>query len=409
MMTKLKIILLFFLFIYNLKSFAQVFTLDSVLVQIEKNNPMLKMYDEQINAIDNYSQGAKSWMPPSISTGPWQTPYKHFNEGMWMITGEQMIPNPKKQNSNFDYMKGMGRVELEGKNAKKNELFSMAKQIYFTWLVSKKKFELLQETDTLLSYIVSVSNLRYTYNKEKLSNLYKAKAELFQLRNMETMILSEMEMKRIELGVLMNLNKNSVFELDTLLVPKYYESQLLDTTLIATSRSDIKQFDASIGLLKLQQQYEKSKRLPDFGVSFSHMQSLGEMPNSFAAMGMITLPIAPWASKEYKSNITGLANSEDAITFQKQSLVNESAGMIASLQAQIQSSKIQLNNYNNNILPAYFNSYKMSLIGYEQNTEDLYVVLDGLKMYWMATIDSFDQLYKLLKLQTEYEKELEIR
>src|ERR1051326_1980705 len=51
-----------------------VLTLDSVLNRIERDNPMLKMYDEQINAINNYSQGAKSWMPTKFSTGPWQTP-----------------------------------------------------------------------------------------------------------------------------------------------------------------------------------------------------------------------------------------------------------------------------------------------------------------------------------------------
>lgn len=392
-----------------MQSFAQVITLDSVLILIEKNNPMLKMYDEQINAANNNAQGAKSWMAPSISTGPWQTPYKNFNQGMWMITADQMIPNPKKQNSNFNYMKGMIAVELQGKNVKKNELFTMAKLLYFNWIVSKKKYAILQETDSLLNYLVNVANMRYTYNKEKLNNIYKSQAELFQLRNMETMVLSDMEMNIIELRTLMSLDKNSPLEFDTLLVPKYYELQFSDTALISTSRSDVKLFKESISLIRLQQQYEKSKRLPDFGISLSHMQSLGEMPNSYSAMGMITIPIVPWASKEYKSNIKGLDNAVNAINLQKQSLVNESSGMILSLQAQMKSSKIQISNYDKNILPAYLNSYHTALIAYEQNTEDLFVVLDGLKMYWMAKFESLDQLFNLLKLQTEYEKELEIR
>lgn len=408
-MNKFKIILFSILCIINIQSFAQLITLDSVMILIERNNPMLKMYDEQINSANNNAQVAKSWMAPSISTGPWQSPYKNFNEGMWMITAEQLIPNPKKQNSNFDYMKGMSALELQGKNVKKNELFTMAKMLYYNWIVAKKKYAILQETDSLLNYLVNVANIRYTYNKEKLNNIYKSQAELFQLRNMETMILSDMEMIKIDLRTLMNLDKNSPIQLDTLIVPKYYELKLSDTTLVSTSRSDIKQFKESISLIRLQQQYEKSKRFPDFGISFSHMQSLGEMPNSFSAMGMITIPIAPWSSREYKSNIRGLDNAANAITFQEQSLVNESTGKILSLQTQIKSSKIQLNNYDENILPAYLKSYNTTLVAYEQNTEDLYVVLDVLKMYWMAKIESLDQLFNLLKLQTEYEKELEIR
>ena len=83
--------------------------------------------------------------------------------------------------------------------------------------------------------------------------------------------------------------------------------------------------------------------------------------------------------------------------------------MIASLQTQIKSTKQQLANYNDNIIPAYYKTYQTSLIAYEQNTEDLFVVLDGLKMYRMAKMNELDQLNALLKLQVEYEREMEIR
>lgn len=390
-------------------SSAQVLTLDSVLAQIERNNPMLKMYDEQINAVNNYSQMAKSWMPPTLSTGPWQVPYKDFQGGMWMITGEQMIPNSSKQKANYNYMRGMTPVEQNGKEAKKNQMFAMAKQNYYEWIVLKKKYEVLVQTDTLLNYIVQVAQIRYTYNKEKLNNIYKAQADLYELRNMETMMLADIKMKNVELNTLMNLDKSFVFDIDTTYLSRNYELQLPDTALISSSRSDIKQFDASLGLVKLQQQYEKSKRLPDFGISLSHMKSLGEMPNQYSAMGMITIPIAPWSSKEYKSNIKGLDNTTKAINYQKQSLINETAGMITSLQTQIKSAKQQLANYNDNIIPTYFKSYQTSMIAYEQNTENLFVVLDGLKMYRMAKMNELDQVNTLLKLQVEYEKEMEIR
>jgi len=209
----------------------------------------------------------------------------------------------------------------------------------------------------------------------------------------------------------MNIDKNFYFDIDTTLLNHNYELQITDTALITSSRSDIKQFDASINVAKLQQQYEKSKRLPDFGVSVTHMQtySVMPMPNLYSAMALITIPIVPWASGEYKNKIKGLDNTVSAINFQKQSLINETAGIIASLQTQILSAKKQLKNYNENIIPAYYKSYQTSMIAYEQNTEDLFVVLDGLKMYRMAKINEYEQLKTLLKLETDYEKEMEIR
>lgn len=367
------------------------------------------MYDEQINGVNNYSQMTKSWMPPKISTGLWQTPYNSIGEGMWMITAEQMIPNSGKQKANYDYMQGMIPVEQQGKSAKKNEMFAMAKQNYYAWIILKKKYDLLLQTDSLLSYIIRVAQIRYSYNKEKLSTVYKAQADLYGVHTMEIMVLGDMKMKNVELNTLMNVSKVFVFDIDTSLQTHNYELQLTDTSVIASSRSDIKRFDATIGLTKLQQEYEKSKRLPDFGVSVSHMQSLGEMPNQFSIMGMVSIPIAPWSSPEYESNIKGLDNTVNAITYEKQALINETAGMITGIQTQIQTKKKQLANYNENIIPAYYKSYQSSIAAYEQNTEDLFIVLDALKMYRMAKIDELDQLNALLQLQVNYEKEMEIQ
>lgn len=390
-------------------SFAQLLTLDSVLNRVEQNNSMLKMYDEQINAANNYSQMAKSWMPPTLSTGPWQTPYKNFNEGMWMITGEQMIPNPSKRKANYNYMTGMAAVEQQDKSAKRNEMFAIAKHNYYEWVALKKKYNVLMQTDTLLNYMVEAAQLRYKYNKEKLSNIYKAQADLFELRNMETMLLCEMKMKNVELNTLMNIDKSFVFDVDSNIMLHNYELLLPDTAVIASSRSEVKQYNASINLLQSQQEYEKSKRLPEFGVSYTHMQSLNGMPNQFSAMGSITIPIAPWSSKEYKAGVRSADNSVNAINYQKQALINETVGNIAVLQTQMEAAKKQLKNFDENIIPSYYKSYRASMNAYEQNTEDLFVVLDGLKMYRLAKMNELEQLNTLLKLQVKYEKEMEIR
>lgn len=194
-----KRILLFIFCVCAIQTFGQVLTIDSVLSRIENNNPMLKMYDEQINAANNYSEMAKSWMPPTFSTGPWQAPYKSFSDGMWMITGEQMIPNPSKQKANYQFMQSMASIEQQGKAAKKNEMFAMAKTNYYEWIVLQKKYYVLMQTDSLLNYIVQVAQNRFTFNKEKLNNIYKSQADLFELRNMEAMLVGDMKMKILNL------------------------------------------------------------------------------------------------------------------------------------------------------------------------------------------------------------------
>lgn len=388
---------------------AHVLSLDSVLSSIDKNNTMLKMVDEQVGAAENFSQMSKSWMPPTFSTGPWQSQYRDFSMGMWMFTGEQMIPNPAKQKANYKYMQGMIPVEQKGRDVKKNELFSMAKESYYEYVMLKKKWVLIIETDSTLNQTIELAELNYKYNLEKLNKIYKAQAELFELRNMKIMFEADMKMKMAELNTLMNQPPSLYFDVDTNVRPKYFKMESDIVAAITKSRSDIMQLDATINLMKTKQAFEKSKRLPDFGVSFSHMIPLTMMPNMFSAMGMITLPIAPWAAKEYKSSVKGITNSINAIEFNKQAVINESSGMIESIQINYKSINEQVANYESNILPAYSKSVSSSMTAYKQNTEDLMVVLDVIKMYQMAKLTYLDKINSLFKLQVAYEKQLEIR
>lgn len=71
------------------------------------------------------------------------------------------------------------------------------------------------------------------------------------------------------------------------------------------------------------------------------------------------------------------------------------------------SKKRQLKNYNQNIIPALQNTYKTSLLAYEQNTGDLPSVLDSIKDLQSARMDALDRLQELLTLQIAYEKENE--
>ena len=408
-MKKLKYILPFMIYLLVQQVNAQVLTLDSVLSAVEKNNPMLKMYDEMVNAENTYAEGAKSWMPPTFSAGLWQTPYSDISQGMFMVSGEQMIPNPSKLNANQKYMQGMAAVDKEAKQAQQNQLFSEAKDAYFEWVVLRKKYIVLNQIDSLLNYLLQTAQLRYKYSKEKLDNIYKAQADLYELRNMEAMLVADMKMKNVMLNTLMKRDKDFVFDVDTTLPMHSYESVSSDSAAIALARSDVKQLDASKNLLKLQQDYENSKRLPDFGISASHMQSLGMMPNQFSIMGMVTIPIAGWSSRMYKSTVKGLNNQMNAVEYQKQNLVNMVSGEIVMLQVEIKTTKQQISNYQNNIVPAYYKSYQAALMAYEQNTGDLFIVLDAFKMYRMQSMNELDELSQLFKLQVEYEREMEIR
>ena len=381
--------------------------LDSVLARIS-TNPSLQAYAAKMSAEDTYATGAKSLDAPTISAGQYQTPYQlNPNMGSFMIQAEQMFTNPAKLKAKEDYMKGMSKVTAEDKNYLRNQLIAQAKQYYYERIVLEKKLALLQQTQNLLEYMLKDANIRLTYGKEKLPNIYKAKADLYELDNTLEQLNNEISQKNIMLNTLMNRDKATAFMIDTNYVVKGYETVITDTSTLANSRSDIKGISRNIELQQLNAQMEYSKRKPDFGIQAAHMLSYGGYPNQYILMASITIPIVPWASKEYKANLKGIQYEVEELQQKKLDIVNQAAGQLAGISTDIGSKKRQLKNYQQNIIPALQNGYKTALLAYDQNTGDLPSVLDGIKDLQTARMAYLDNLQALLTLQVTYEKENE--
>ena len=176
---------------------SQILTLDEVLENITLNNPQLKMYDADIQSMDAASAGAKSWMPPQVQAGFFMTPYNpsfwkadgaFAGMGNFMVGATQMIPNPKKQMADFNYMNAMSSVERENKNYTLNQLYALAKTKYHEWMIISKKVKIANENLLLLAYMIKSMEIRYQYNMDKLPTYYKAKSNYSSLESMIVML-----------------------------------------------------------------------------------------------------------------------------------------------------------------------------------------------------------------------------
>lgn len=390
----------------------QVMTLDSVLSLVETQHPDLISIREKIQALDAYAEGAKAWAAPEVDAGTWMTPYnrsEYPNMGSFMIRAEQKIPGPGKIRAKTRYMEAISAVETEDLEFMANILRAKAKENYYDLLILQKKKKLLQENLDLVSFMLKSAKLKYPYDQSKLQYIYKAEADLAMVKNRIVSLESGITVKKIMLNTLMNRKGKSTFTPDTLMTLPGIPTLSLDSSQITANRSDIAAINKEIEVRHLNETLEKTKARPDFGVTTGHMFGYGGNPNQFTLMGTISIPIAPWASQEYKSNIKGLKHDISALQRKKEAILDEAEGNIASLITQIERNKKQLKLYHEEIIPAFEKSYKTSLLAYEENTEELFVVLEQWQELLNVELQRLDLMNELLILQTEYEKELEIR
>ena len=397
---------------------AQQMSLPAVMDSIAANHPVVKMYNAEIRSMDAAAKGARSWMAPTVGAGLFMTPY---NAKLWQRDGdmlgmgsaavsvEQMFPNQKKLDANENLMKAMSSVEKEKFYAALNENFQDAKKLYYSSIVLDKKLKVVKENEKMLDFMIRNAEIRYKNGLAKISAYYKAKAALGSSKNMQLMYENDLRVNRIRLNALMGRDALSSLEIQ----PEYnlndYSLETFGQDLFYQNRSDLRGIDKEINIAKLKQDLEKQNLRPEFGVKFENMFGFGGQPMQFSLMLMAKLPFVIWASGMNKANIESLKLKEEALQAQKEMMVNEYSGMAYGMRNELDLNKNQLKLYEDTIIPALKNNYKSMQLGYEQNTEELFMLYDAWEQLNMTQLEYLEILTKALQTQTEIDRLIERR
>ncbi|MCC9136067.1 TolC family protein [Pontibacter silvestris] len=410
-------LLLFSLWLHTVEHVAaqnQPLSLDSVLHQIAVNNPMLQQYNTRSKAMDAYAEGATGWMAPMVGGGVFMLPYPGQNtmgdarEGSVMLSAEQAIPNPAKQRASQTYLNSRASIEEEKQAVTYNQLRAQAKATYYSWVVQERKMAVLKENERIMEFMLKLARIRYPYSQGKLGSIYKAEARLHEVENMQLMTANEIVQKNVQLNTLMNLPKEQRFTIDTLVTIPAPVVLTADSVYLNNARSDIRQLDRTIESMRLNAQLENLERKPDFRLRFDHMTPLNtSMPNQFTAMGMVSIPIAPWSSKMYKANVKAMNLEIEAMQQERESILNEALGMIREMALEVNTKREQVGNYKSKILPALKKNYDVTMLAYEQNNAELPDVIDAWEALNMAQMEYLNNLEQLYLIVVKYEKELE--
>lgn len=393
--------------------------LQQVLDEIKAKNPTLKRFDAEIRSLDEAAKGAYSWMPPEVGTGFWMMPYnpkrikgENGMDGMgqYMISGQQMFPNRKRQSAEAAYMGTMSSVTKERKEASLADLIAEAKRNYYQWSVIERKLHVLAENEKLLDFMIKSAEIRYKNNMGGLSAYYKAKAALGSIRNMRLMQQNELAQRRIALNTLMRRDRLQPLDIDTTVRINDFSTTAFDSTALVEARSDIRAIDREVEIAGLQQSLEQARLRPEFGIRYEHMFGVGRgVPQQYTLMAMVRIPFARWSARGNRATIESLRWRTAALGEEKAALVNESLGSLHSMQAEIQSRKKQLQVYEGEIIPALRRNYQTVQIAYEQNTEELFALFDAWERLNMSQLEYLDLLQQTLLMQAELERILEIK
>ncbi|HET6989883.1 MAG TPA: TolC family protein, partial [Bacteroidia bacterium] len=358
-------------------------TLAQIFSRIDTAYPSLAVYQAKNNALKAQAAGAKSWMPPTISLGLDKFPYQPGmlmvkgpeNQAGVMISAQQMIPNPAKLNAKKNTIESQYGIQTSDSIWTSNALHSNAKYYYNRLCIAQMKLKIIAESRSALTLLIATAQARYQYNQGELGGIYKAQAKLLELNNMELMLRAEISESTIGLNILMNRDPLLPLSTDTNFVLTNYSFLAINDTVIG-NRGDILSMNYSIQYMKASQNQMALDKKPEFGIAVTHSQMLG-MENQYSVMGMMTIPIAPWSSGMYKSQVKAMSYEIISMQQEKATMQLMARQMATEKLSMFNFEKQQYFNYRDSIVPAYKSNYDVSLLAYRQNTGNLFVLLDA--------------------------------
>ncbi|WP_276347988.1 TolC family protein [Daejeonella sp. JGW-45] len=390
-------------------------SLPEIFKEVDKSYPLLRVYQNRINSIRALAEGAKSWMPPTLSVAIDKFPYQlsmireksPMNQAGFMFSAQQMIPNAAKLNAKRDFILSQQDISSNEAEWEKNVLHYSARLYYYRRFTAERKLKLVNDYEGLLKMLIKTARDKYVYNQSDLPSIFKAEASLSELKNMETMLLSQVAESTIGINTLLNRDVNTPFAIDSLLQPTDYQADFVNTgDTTSLNRSDILATESRIRSMQSSLRLAATGLKPDFGIQFSHGQMFG-MPNQFSLMGMVTIPIVPWSSRMYKSEVRSMNFDIEAMQNERSTMRLMTRQMIREKITMLNFENQQLRNFDISILPAYRKNLESNLLAYRQNTGNFFVLLDAWTMLMMKEMERIDKLAQVFAIQSEYEYQRE--
>jgi cobalt-zinc-cadmium efflux system outer membrane protein len=412
MMFNIKNIIAVFLLlpVTTLSQPAPVLTLDTILKRIDQNNILLQTYELKAQSYRYSADAATAWMAPMVGIGTFMTPYpgqmkmEPSDAGSLMLRLEQDIPNRAKQNATRQYIESQGNVERASRAVTLNDLKAQAKRQYYSWLVAEQRIKVLEQAGGIMEVMRKIEEVRYPYNQSQLSSVYGADAKIEENRNMIRMQEGEIGRARGYLNGLMSQQGNTPFQIDTSR-KVFFNPGVPDSIGLSEQRGDIRRMNESIRSMEFNIASMRQQRKPDFKIQYDHMYPLDAMmPNSYSIMGMVSIPIAPWASRMYKSDIKGMQLNVQAMEKERAAMLQEIQGMLYGMRAEIESMQKRIQGMENKIIPSLHKALDVNILNYKENKLALPVVIDSWEALTMMQMNLLDEKAKLYQMIVDYEK-----
>ncbi|MBI4947203.1 MAG: TolC family protein [Bacteroidetes bacterium] len=351
-----------------------------------KNNPSLRVYNYQSDAMQQKIKQSKALDDPMLYGGVMNLP-ANFN-----FRQEEMTMKQIGIQQNFSVAK---KYSLKGNIAKKDFeasqydllaqqfiLIKQVKQQYYDLYSQTKAIETTQSSIDAMKVYIDIANTRYGTGQGTQQDILKAQVELTKMMNE----LIKMQSMREDVIAIFNtlLNRNKA---DSVVIPaeiKFKKVDLImDSIMNEAAQNNPELLSSKKILSKDSVSYElaKTSKIPDFNTGFWYGKRQALLPDGSKAGDMLGFMISINLPLYYKRKQNSLI-AESNINIQKTE--SQIKAMQNEIQLMLHHAKIDANKneklislFEKQLIPQATASLNSGIIGYQQNKIDFMTLTDN--------------------------------
>lgn len=388
------------------------YNLDAYIDIALKNNPSLKAYQFQSNAMQQKIKPSKALDDPMLSIGIMNLP-TNFSFGQDMMTMKQIGIHQNFSVSKKYFLKSnIAQKEFEASvyQTKAQELFitKQVKQQYYDLYAQTKAIEITQNSIELLKTYIEIANTKYSTGQGTQQDVFKAQVELTK---MQSELIKMKSMKENMIAAFNTLLYRNIS--DSVVIPTEIKFQKIDLQMDSLVKDAFQNNPELLSLKKILNRdsiafkLAETSKIPDFSAELWYGQRQALMPDGKKAPDMLgfsfglTLPV--YSKQKQNPFIAESQINIQTSQSQIEVLQNEIKLMLHHVMTEILKNEKLISLYEKQLIPQAIENLNSGIIGYQQNKIDFMTLTDNFISLYNYRIQYYQLIADYYKAITELE------
>jgi cobalt-zinc-cadmium efflux system outer membrane protein len=377
-----------------------------------KNNPVLKAYNFQSNALEQKIKPSKALDDPMIYGGVMNLPV-NFSFKQDMMTMKQIGIQQNFSIGKKYSLRGMvAQKEYEASiydvNAQRLSLIKDVKQQYYDLYAQLKAIEATKSSIEVMKGYIDIANARYSTGQGTQQDVFKAQVELTKIQNELIKMQSMKEDMTAIFNTLLARDKE-----DSVTIPSEIKFQkidlVMDSLMLNTNRNNPMLLASKTMLSKDSASFQlaKTSKIPDFNTGLWYGQRQAVMPDGKKAMDMIGFSVGltlPVYSKQKQNPLIAESNFNiQKSQSQIEAVKNEVTLMLHHAIIDVNKNEKLIALYEKQLIPQATENLNAGITGYQQNKIDFMTLTDNFLSLYDYRLQYYQSIADYLKAIAELE------